>query len=75
MLREMRLVQLAHRGEGFQANWMASKFLCMPVRNGRAAIGAPGDGTLKPDALADFTIMSDGGLCSRFLLSRKRWIG
>ena len=57
ILREMRLVQLAHRGEGFQANWTASEFLCMAVRNGRAAIGAPGDGRLKPGAPADFTIL------------------
>jgi cytosine/adenosine deaminase-related metal-dependent hydrolase len=57
ILREMRLVQLAHRGEGFQVNWTASEFLCLAVRNGRAAIGAPGDGTLKPGAPADFTIL------------------
>ena len=57
MLREMRLVQLAHRGEGFQTNWTPPEFLSMAVRNGRAAIGAPGDGTLKPGAPADFTII------------------
>lgn len=56
ILREMRLVQLAHRGEGFQTNWTAPEFLDMAVRNGRAAIGAPGDGALKPGAPADFTI-------------------
>jgi cytosine/adenosine deaminase-related metal-dependent hydrolase len=57
ILREMRLVQLAHRGEGFHPNWTAAEFLCLAVRNGRAAIGAPGDGTLKPGAPADFTIL------------------
>jgi cytosine/adenosine deaminase-related metal-dependent hydrolase len=62
MLREMRLVQLAHRGEGFQANWTAPEFLAMAVRNGRSAIGAPGDGALKPGAPADFTILDYGAL-------------
>lgn len=57
ILREMRLVQLAHRGEGFPANWTAPEFLGMAVRNGRAAIGAPSDGTLQPGAPADFTIL------------------
>jgi cytosine/adenosine deaminase-related metal-dependent hydrolase len=56
ILREMRLVRLAHRGQGFQANWTAREFLCMAVRSGRAAIGAPGDGALKPQAPADFTV-------------------
>lgn len=57
ILREMRLVQLAHRGEGFQANWTVPEFLGLAVKNGRAAIGAPGDGTLVPGAPADFTIL------------------
>ena len=62
ILREMRLVQLAHRGEGFQANWTAPEFLAMAVRNGRAAIGAPGDGALKPGAPADCTIFDYNAL-------------
>jgi cytosine/adenosine deaminase-related metal-dependent hydrolase len=62
ILREMRLVQLAHRGEGFQSNWTAPEFLAMAVRNGRAAIGAPGDGALKPGAPADCTILDYNAL-------------
>jgi len=53
ILREMRRVQLAHRGEGFQTNWTAPEFLGLAVRNGRAAIDAPGDGALKPGACYD----------------------
>ncbi|MGZ3415729.1 MAG: amidohydrolase family protein, partial [Isosphaeraceae bacterium] len=62
ILREMRLVRLAHRGEGFQTNWTAPEFLALAVRNGRAAIGAPGDGALKPGAPADFTILDYNSL-------------
>lgn len=69
ILREMRLVQLAHRGDGFQANWTVPEFLCMAVKNGRAAIGAPGDGTLKPGAPADFTILDYDALDQDDILS------
>jgi cytosine/adenosine deaminase-related metal-dependent hydrolase len=56
ILREMRLVRLAHRGDGFPTNWTAAEFLSHVVTNGRAAIGAPGDGLLKAGAPADFTV-------------------
>jgi cytosine/adenosine deaminase-related metal-dependent hydrolase len=57
ILREMRLVQLVHRGQGFSPNWTTEEFLRTVVRNGRCAIGAPGDGALKPGAPADFTVL------------------
>jgi cytosine/adenosine deaminase-related metal-dependent hydrolase len=57
ILREMRLVQLVHRGQGFSPNWTTEEFLQTVVRNGRRAIGAPGDGALKPGAPADFTVL------------------
>jgi len=53
-LREWRLVQLAHGGPGFERTWRRDEFLSLAVRNGRAAVGAPGDGRLVPGADADF---------------------
>ena len=55
VLREMRLVQLAHDGVGFRRNWSRPEFLALAVRNGRKAVGAPGPGTLVAGAAADFT--------------------
>jgi cytosine/adenosine deaminase-related metal-dependent hydrolase len=62
ILREMRLVQLVHRGEGFKRNWTSEEFLRMVIRNGREAIGAPGDGGIKPGAAADFILLDYGEL-------------
>ncbi|MFN3672981.1 MAG: amidohydrolase family protein, partial [Bosea sp. (in: a-proteobacteria)] len=56
-LREMRLVQMAHDGTGFQRNWSRSEFLAFAVGNGRQATGAPGPGTLIAGAAADFTVI------------------
>lgn len=55
VLREMRLVQLAHDGVGFRRNWSRPEFLALAVRNGRKAVGAPGPGALVAGAAADFT--------------------
>lgn len=56
-LRELRLVQLAHDGVGFKRNWGRAEFLALAIRNGRKAVGAPGDGSLAPGAPADFTVL------------------
>jgi cytosine/adenosine deaminase-related metal-dependent hydrolase len=53
-LREMRLVQMAHGGLGFQRTWTPAEFFGLAVRNGRNATGAPGTGELEPGAVADF---------------------
>lgn len=53
-LREMRLVQMAHDGVGFERTWSRAEFLGLAIRNGRRATGAPGDGSLQPGAPADF---------------------
>jgi cytosine/adenosine deaminase-related metal-dependent hydrolase len=53
-LREMRLVQMAHGGRGFQRTWTPAEFFGLAVRNGRNATGAPGTGELEPGAAADF---------------------
>jgi cytosine/adenosine deaminase-related metal-dependent hydrolase len=53
-LREMRLVQMAHGGLGFQRTWTPAEFFGLAVRNGRNATGAPGTGELEPGAAADF---------------------
>ena len=57
MIREMRLVQLAHGGTGFARTWTRPEFLALAIRNGRAATGAPGPGELKPGAAADFVVL------------------
>ena len=56
-IREMRLVQMAHDGLGFDRTWSRSDFLSLAVRNGRKAIGAPGEGRLQAGAAADFTVI------------------
>lgn len=53
-LREWRLVGLAHGGTGYARTWQREEFLALALRNGRAALGAPGPGTLEPGAPADF---------------------
>ena len=57
MIREMRLVQLAHGGLGFERTWTRPEFFALTIRNGREVTGAPGTGELKPDAPADFTVL------------------
>jgi cytosine/adenosine deaminase-related metal-dependent hydrolase len=61
-IREMRLVQMAHDGVGFDRTWNRAEFLALTVRNGRKAIGAPGAGTLTAGAQADFTVIDIGHL-------------
>lgn len=56
-LREMRLVQMAHDGQGFARTWSRSEFLALAVANGRRAVGAPGSGALEPGAPADFAVL------------------
>ena len=57
VIREMRLVQLAHGGLGFARTWTRPEFLSLAIRNGRAATGAPGPGELAPGAAADFVTL------------------
>jgi cytosine/adenosine deaminase-related metal-dependent hydrolase len=54
VIREMRLVQMAHGGLGFKRTWTRPEFLSLAIRNGRAATGAPGTGALAVGAPADF---------------------
>jgi cytosine/adenosine deaminase-related metal-dependent hydrolase len=61
-IREMRLVQMAHDGVGFDRTWSRAEFLALAVRNGRKAIGAPGAGALAAGAPADFTVIDIGHL-------------
>ena len=61
-IREMRLVQMAHDGVGFDRTWSRAEFLALAVRNGRKVIGAPGAGTLAAGAPADFTVIDIGHL-------------
>lgn len=56
-LREMRLVQMAHDGIGFDRTWSRAQFIGVAIRNGRRAVGAPGDGLLQPGAPADYTVI------------------
>jgi cytosine/adenosine deaminase-related metal-dependent hydrolase len=56
-LREMRLVQMAHDGIGFDRTWSRAEFLALAIRNGRRAVGAPGDGLLQPGAPADYIVI------------------
>ena len=53
----MRLVQMAHDGQGFARTWSRSEFLALAVANGRRAVGAPGSGALEPGAPADFAVL------------------
>lgn len=57
VIREMRLVQLAHGGIGFRRTWTRAEFLGLAVRNGRAATGAPGTGELAVGSAADFVVV------------------
>ena len=57
VLREMRLVQMAHGGLGFKRTWTASEFLGLAIANGRKATGTPGTGALVPGAPADFVTL------------------
>jgi len=61
-IREMRLVQMAHNGVGFDRTWSRAEFLALAVRSGRHAIGAPGIGTLAAGSPADFTVIDVGHL-------------
>lgn len=56
-LREMRLVQMAHDGIGFERTWSRTEFLGLAIRNGRRATGAPGDGWLQPGEPADYAVI------------------
>src|SRR4051794_18460393 len=57
VLREMRLVQMAHGGLGFRRTWTPAEFFALAVRNGRRATGAPGDGLLAPGEPADLVVI------------------
>ena len=57
VIREMRLVQLAHGGIGFKRSWTRPEFFALAIRNGREATGAPGTGALTPGAPADFVLI------------------
>jgi cytosine/adenosine deaminase-related metal-dependent hydrolase len=57
VLREMRLVQMAHDGTGFARTWSRAEFLSLAIRNGRHATGAPGDGLLQVGASADYIVI------------------
>jgi len=61
-IREMRLVQLAHDGLGFDRTWGRSEFLALAIRNGRKSIGAPGSGMLAAGEAADFIVLDIGQL-------------
>ena len=57
-MREMRLVQMMHGGLGFKRDLdLAPNFSRSPIRNGRSATGAPGNGELAPGAPADFVTL------------------
>ncbi|TFW61566.1 amidohydrolase [Bradyrhizobium sp. MOS001] len=57
ILREMRLVQMAHGGLGFRATWTPAELFALAVRNGRRATGAPGSGALVAGNPADFVVI------------------
>jgi cytosine/adenosine deaminase-related metal-dependent hydrolase len=61
-IREMRLVRIAHDGQGFERTWSNAEFLALSVRNGRKAVGAPGTGVLEAGAAADFIVIDIGQL-------------
>ncbi|WP_457488048.1 amidohydrolase family protein [Tardiphaga sp. P5_C10] len=61
-IREMRLVQMAHDGLGFDRTWSRAEFLALAIRNGRRSIGAPGPGTLTTGEVADFVTLDIGQL-------------
>jgi cytosine/adenosine deaminase-related metal-dependent hydrolase len=57
LLREMRLVQMMHGGTGFARTWSAGEFFALALRNGRRAVGAPGEGVLAAGEVADFAVL------------------
>jgi cytosine/adenosine deaminase-related metal-dependent hydrolase len=57
VIREMRLVQMAHGGLGFKRTWTRPEFFGLAIRNGREATGAPGTGALAPGSPADFVVI------------------
>jgi cytosine/adenosine deaminase-related metal-dependent hydrolase len=57
VIREMRLVQMAHGGLGFKRTWTRPEFFSLTIRNGRAATGAHGTGALAAGAPADFVVI------------------
>lgn len=61
-IREMRLIQMAHGGLGFERAWSRAEFLSLAVRNGRNSIGAPGSGALAAGEAADFVVLDIGQL-------------
>lgn len=61
-IRELRLVQMAHGGLGFERTWSRGEFLSLAVRNGRRSIVAPGPGTLATGNAADFVVVDVGKL-------------
>ncbi|MGM4990669.1 amidohydrolase family protein [Tardiphaga sp. 841_E9_N1_2] len=61
-IREMRLVQMAHDGLGFNRTWSRAEFLTLAVCNGRKSIGAPGSGMLAAGEAADFIVLDIGQL-------------
>lgn len=61
-IREMRLVQMAHGGIGFERTWSRGEFLSLAIRHGRQSIGAPGSGALTSGEAADFVVLDIGQL-------------
>lgn len=57
ILREMRLVQMAHGGLGFKAAWTPAELFSLAIRNGRRATGAPGSGELVAGNPADYVVI------------------
>lgn len=62
LIREMRLVQMAHGGLGFERTWSRAEFLSLAIRNGRRSIGARGTGVLVAGEAADFVVLDIGQL-------------
>src|SRR5260221_2016437 len=52
VIREMRLVQMAHGGLGFKRTWTRPEFLSLAIRNGREATGAARTGAVGSGAAA-----------------------
>ena len=57
ILREMRLVQMAHGGLGFKQTWTPAEMFALAIRNGRRATGAPGSGELVAGNPADYVVI------------------
>ena len=56
-IREMRLIQMSHDGQGFDRTWSRADFLDVIVGNGRVSTGAPGRGRLAVGEAADFIVL------------------